>query len=115
MKPSYLISFKNLITYLIEIETLSFRIIKYLPALKQLCDICPLVPIHFMCVEYDDLLLAVDRRLFDARIEMVVPSFSALLACATSNMIIVFQHLRNVGPSLGAIFLHQTHDGVIFL
>ena len=115
MKPSYLISFKNSITYSIENESVSFRIIKYLPALEQLGNIRPLVPVNFVCVEYDDLLLTVDRRLFDAWIEVVVPSFSALLAGAATNVVIVFQHLSNIGPPLGAIFLYQTHDSIILL
>ena len=51
--------------------------------LKQLSNLCPLVPIILMSFNDDTVLFISPIPSFDTRIQMVVPSLSALLTYAT--------------------------------
>ena len=77
--------------------------------------ISPLVTIDFVRIEYDALLIIIDRWLFDAWIQMVMPSLSTLLTSATTNMVLVCQLLSDKCPPFGSVFRHQVNYGVILL
>ena len=83
--------------------------------MQKLRDVRPLVPVDFVGVEYDPFFLVVYRRLFDAGVQMVVPSLPALLSGSAPDVVFVCQLLGNECPSLGSIFGHQVNDGVILL
>ena len=86
-----------------------------LPSFQKFGDICPLVSVDFVCVEDDQFLLVVDRCLFDVRIEVVVPSLTALFACAALDSVFILQHLGDEGPSFGSELSNQAHDRIVFL
>lgn len=87
----------------------------HLPSMQELGDVCPLVSIHLVRIEYDPFLLIIDGRLFDAGVQMVMPPFPALLASSTANVVLICQLLGNECPSLRTIFGYQVNDSVILL
>ena len=85
-------------------------------ALQQLGDVCPLVSLVPVQQVQDPLLFTGPGRVaLDHWVQVVVPSLTALFTCAAADMIIILQHLCDVGPSLRAIFLNQTHNGIILV
>ena len=83
--------------------------------MQKLGDVCPLVAVDFVGVEYDPFFFVIYWRLFDAGIQMIVPSLPALLAGATADVVFVCQLLGDECPSLGTIFGHQVNNSVILL
>jgi len=69
-------------------------------SLQELGDLRPFVSALSVHQEEDPLLLLAPRNLLNLRIQVVVPSLSALFADPT------WQMLSNYGPFLRAIFLH---------
>lgn len=62
-----------------------------------------------MCLVDDVVLLVRPGTLLDGRVQVVMPSLPALLPDAA------LQVLRDQGPSLGTVLLHQLDDLLIFL
>lgn len=67
-----------------------------------------------MSLEDDFLFCARYRVLIDIRIQMIMPSFSALFACSATYPEIILKFLCNEGPPLGAILINQLDYGFIF-
>ena len=83
--------------------------------MQKLGDVCPLVPIDFVSIEYDPFLFIIYWRLLDAGIQMVVPPLPALLPSPAAYVVFVRQLLSNECPPLGPIFGYQVNNSVIFL
>ena len=71
------------------------------PARQKLCNFSPLVAQAFVCIKKDALFVICPDTLFHRRVEMVVPTFPALLANPG------FHLLGNLRPVLGTVFLDQ--------
>jgi len=59
------------------------------PSIQKFGYISPFVAVNLVCIKYYPLFFIINWRLFDARIKMIVPSFSALFACSSSNLIFI--------------------------
>jgi len=57
-----------------------------------------------MKLEQPFFLFVVPRFLVDCRIEVVIPSFSALFTCSLTNGVVFFKFLSNFGPVVEAEF-----------
>lgn len=78
-------------------------------------DILPAIAVQLMQVEQPLLLIVVPRLLVDRRVEVIIPSLSALLARADGNRIGLFQLLRDLGPIVESKLSHKTTDGLVLL
>jgi hypothetical protein len=76
---------------------------------EHLGDLCPLVVHDAVHQEQDPLLLFVPVDLLDARVEMVVPALTALLAHSTVEV------LRDECPLLRPIGHNQLEDAPVLL
>ena len=86
-----------------------------LPANQKLGNIRPFVTINLMSIKNDPLFLAVNRRLLNVRIQVIVPPLSALLTCSPTNSVNLCKLLSNECPALGPILAHELYNGVVFL
>lgn len=68
-----------------------------------------------MQLEESLFLVAVPGHLVDCRVEMVVPSFPALLARPQSQAISLLQFLCDLRPVVQAVLRDQSTDGLILL
>ena len=78
-------------------------------------DILPAITVQLMQVEQPLLLIIVPWLLVDRRIEVIIPSLSALLARADGNRIGLFQLLCDLCPIIESKLCHKTTDGLILL
>lgn len=79
------------------------------PSWQQLCNLGPLIAPLLVCLVDDVVLLVRPGTLLDGRVQVVMPSLPALLPDAA------LQVLRDQGPSLGTVLLHQLDDLLILL
>ena len=84
-------------------------------ARKQISNFCPFIAMHLMGFKYQFFLLFVKGVFLDVRIEMVVPSFTALFSCSTVDAILFREHLGDECPFFAAILGYEYLDGIIFL
>ena len=68
-----------------------------------------------MSIKDDFLLIVVDRGLLDIRIQVVMPSLSALLASPSPDLVHVSQLLCYECPSLSSILRDQPYDCIVLL
>ena len=86
-----------------------------LPSVEQFGDVGPLVSVYLVSIEDYALFFVVYWRLFDAWVEMIMPSFPTLLSSATANMILVRELLGDECPSFGTILCNQVYNCVVLL
>ena len=68
-----------------------------------------------MSIKNDPLLHVVNGRLFDGRIQVVVPTLSTLLASSTAYVVIICELLSNKRPPLSAVSIHELYDCIVLL
>jgi hypothetical protein len=83
------------------------------PAGEELRDLGPLVAQPLLRLVNGLLLLLAPGLLLDRRVEVVQPARAALLATAAHPGDLLVQLLRDDGPPLRAVLLHQPHDCVV--
>lgn len=74
------------------------------PSRKELGDLCPAVAEAFVGLIDDSVLFLSPRRLLDFWVEVIVPSFAALLPNPSLEV------LGNDRPAFGAVLLDQVDD-----
>lgn len=75
-----------------------------IPSRKELGDLCPAVAEPFVGLIDDSVLFLSPRRLLDFWVEVIVPSFAALLPNPSLEV------LGNDRPTFGAVLLYQVDD-----
>lgn len=95
--------------------SIKMKIDFYLPSFEKFCNISPFVAVYFVSIENYYFFFTVDRGFFDVGVQVVVPSFSALLSSPAPDHVIFLEHLGNVRPFLGAMLFYQFNDGVVLL
>lgn len=78
-------------------------------------DILPAIAMQLMQVEQPLLLIIVPRLLVDRRVEVIIPSLSALFARTDGNRIGLFQLLCDLGPIVESKLSNKTTDGLVLL
>ena len=73
-------------------------------AFKNLSDISPLVALAFVRNVENQLFFETPGVLLDFRVEVIVPTLSALLSNST------WEVLSNRSPLLGTLFLNKSQD-----
>ena len=83
--------------------------------LELLADSGPFVPILIMILKEDPLLVGGPLLILDGRIELIVPSLSALLASPSKDFELDFHSSRNSTPLLDFFNLNDVQQGVVLL
>ena len=68
-------------------------------------DILPPVSVYLMQFKKSLFLFVIPRFFVDCRVEVVVPPFPALFACAFTDSVVILKFLCNFGPVVEAVFV----------
>ena len=85
------------------------------PSCEMSGDVLPAIAVQLVELEKAFLFVTVPRLLIDCRIEVVVPSFSALLPRPQAQTVPLSQFLSDLRPVVESELCHQRTDGLVLL